>query len=442
MSATAQQVLTGQAAKTNEHAQELHDTLYRDWGLPQKLTKDGTLGDIDAAREFARESDPEDFREAYGAERPFLVASMAGEGYERGEHDEIDEMLERAAEVENQRAAIDASVVQAATPIEVDPEIVSILTNAAPMLDLVTQEAQAGFTAQYNIISDRNQPVGRTSESDAIDLTGNSDGDFTLETDTQDMTIYVDRVTLSDFTQRAESSLGYMDVRETTLGQRTALYGKYTAGELVYGDPDVGLSDGSIQDSNAQYGLARLAQLADTNLSDGVSHEVDKSGLSTSGDTPRLDDLKNEITKLVTNTGASYDDLVAVTSPLNFNTIENEANTITRLSGYDDDVNFGGRQIMIKQGVPLREVRAVGRTEHGQFSYNQTGDTPAGNFDINTGDVLVFDQSTFRHRQLAPLSTVPLGRRGLADEAAIFSYSANIDKSHGSHIKFLKAYPQ
>jgi hypothetical protein len=54
--------------------------------------------------------------------------------------------------------------------------------------------------------------------------------------------------------------------------------------------------------------------------------------------------------------------------------------------------------------------------------------------------VLIFDESTFRHRQLAPLSTVPLGRRGLADEAAMFAYSANIDKSHGSHLKFLKGY--
>jgi len=437
---TAHNLLTGTTGQNADNARELYDTLVERWGIPQKRTHDGKLADLSTAREMAR--DPEKVAEAYGDEHAFLAAMMASEGYERGADPAVDALIERSAEPEGQRAAIDASVVQAATPVEVDPQIVSILDDAAPLLDMVTMEAQPGFTAQYNIVSDRNQPTGRVSESDAIDLTSNSDGDFALDTKTRDMAIYVDRVTLSDFTQRAEDSLNYMDVEETTLGQRTALYGRYTAGELVYGDPDVGKSDGSIQDSNATFGMARLAQKADANLSDGVSHVVDKSGLSTSGDTPRLDDLKDEITKLVTNTGANYEDLMAITSPENFNTFENEANSVTRLSGYDEDINFGGRQIMVKQGVPLRETRAVGRTEHGQFSYNQTADTPAGNFDIATGDVIVFDQSTFRHRQLAPLSTVPLGRRGLADEAALFAYSANIDKSHGSHLKFLQAYPQ
>ena len=439
---TAHNVLTGASTKTNDQARDLYDRLVRAWSLPEKQTKDGRLADLSAAREMAREMDREDLADVYGHERAFLAAALAGENYERGQDPAVDAVLERSATPDGERAAIDASVVQAATPIEVDPEIVDIQANAAPLLDFVTMEAQAGFTAQYNIISDRNQPIGRTSESDAIDLSANSDGDFSLDTRTRDMGIYVDRVTLSDFTQRAEDSLDYMDVEETTLGQRTAVYSRYTAGELVYGDPDVGLSDGSIQDSNATVGMARLAQRADSNLSDGVTHEVDKSGLSTSGsDTPRLDDLKAELTDLVQNTGASYENLRAITSPGNFDTFENEANNVVRLDGYDEGINFGGRSISVK-GVPLTETRAVGRSSHGGFSYNETGDTPAGNLDINEGDVIVYDESTFRHRQLAPLSTVPLGRRGLADEAAMFAYSANIDKSHGSHLKFLKAYPQ
>jgi hypothetical protein len=438
---TAHNVLTGATTKTNDDAREMYDTLVRAWNLPEKSTKDGQLGDLSAARDMAREMSREEFEDAYGHERAFLAAAVAGETYERGQDAAVDQIIERSATPDGERAAIDQSVVQAATPIEVDPEIVDIQASAAPLLDLVTMEAQAGFTAQYNIISDRNQPIGRTSESDALDLSANSDGDFTLDTKTRDMGIYVDRVTLSDFTQRAEDSLNYMDVEETTLGQRTAVYSRYTAGELVYGDPDIGLSDGSIQDSNATFGMARIAQKADSNLSDGVNHVVSKSGLSTSGDTPRLDDLKNELTLLVQNTGASYDDLRAITSPTNFDTFENEANSVVRLDGYDEGINFGGRAISVK-GVPLTETRAVGRAEHGGFSYNQTGDTPAGNFDISEGDVLIYDESTFRHRQLAPLSTVPLGRRGLADEAAMFAYSANIDKSHGSHLKFLQAYPQ
>lgn len=441
---TAHNVITGSSGRTNDEARELYDTLVRAWGLPQKRTEDGTLADVSEAKRMAAEGGEEAIEENYGHEHAFLAATMAGENYERGQDAAVDAVLERAASVEpdSQRAAIDKSVVSAATPIEVDPQIVDIQQNAAPLLDLVQFEAQAGFQAQYNIISDRNAPVGAVAESDALDLTNNSDGDFTLGTETEDMRIYVDRVTLSDFTQRAEDSLGYMDVEETTLGQRSVVQSQWLAGELLYGDPDVGLSDGSIQDSNASPGLARIAQDADTN-SIGTSqingHVIDKSGYSGSGDTPLLDDIKAEITDLVTGTGADYGDLVAVTSGEFFDTVENEANAVTRLSGYDENINFGGRQIMLKQGVPLREVRAVGRSEHGEISY--TGTSSTGNFDPAAGDVFIFDQSAYRHRQLAPLSTVPLGRRGLADEAAMFEYAANIDKSHGAHTKYLQAYP-
>jgi len=267
---TAHSLLTGASSKNNDDARELFDTLVRKWGLPIKETKDGTLGDLTRARQLARDGDL--VEEQYGVEHPFMAAMLAGENYERGQDEAVDTLIERSESPDGERAAIDQSVVQAATPIEVDPMIVDIQPSAAPLLDYVTQEAQAGFTAQYNIVSDRNQPIGRTSESDAIDLTDNSDGDFTLGTDDEEMSIYVDRVTLSDFTQRAEDSLGYMDVEETTLGQRTIVYFRYTAGEMVYGDPDVGKSDGSIQDSNATYGMARLAQLADSEGVDDVDH--------------------------------------------------------------------------------------------------------------------------------------------------------------------------
>lgn len=432
------QQVTGHSAQTNDAAADLFDTLVRDWNLPTKQTKDGTVADLSAAREFAR--DPERVADAYGHEHAFLAAALAGEEYEQGTHDAVDAVIERSASPDSERAEITQTVVQAATPIEVDPEIVSILTDAAPMVDLVTQEAQAGFTAQYNIINDRNAPIGRVDESTALDLSAASDGDFSLGTKTREMGIYVDRVTLSDFTQRAEDSLNYMDVEETTLGERTSVYGKYLAGELLYGDPSVGssgnagVSAGSIQDSTAAPGLARIAQDADSG-SIGAADNV-KSKTGTTSDF--LEDIKAEITSLVTNTGAQYEDLVAVTSPEFFDAVENEQNTVVRLGGYDEDVNFGGRRITIKQNVPLEEVRAVGRSDHGGYTYD--GTSGAGNFTPDPGDVFIFDQSTFRHRQLAPLSTVPLGRRGLADEAAMFAYSTNIDKSHGAHVKYLQGY--
>ena len=433
---TAHNIITGKSSKNNDDARELFDTLVRDWGLPRKQTKDGELGDLTAARQMAR--DPEKVEEAYGTRHAFLAAALAGETYERGQDAAVDIVLERAATPDGERAAIDKSVVSAATPIEVDPQIVNILASASPLLDIVTMEAQAGFKAQYNVITGRNAPTGRVSETDALDLTDNDDGDFSLGTEDEPMKIYVDRVTLSDFTQRAEESLGYMDVEETTLGQRTIVYGQYMAGEMVYGDPRIGLSNGSIQDTNAAPGLATIA---DSTTDTQVTHVADKSGLATTGDTPRLTDLKSEITDLVTNTGANYENLVAICGPDFFDTVENEANAVTRLSGYDENINFGGRRISIKQGVELREVRAVGRSEHGEVAYNGTGATTPGNFDPAPGDVFIFDRSAFRHRQLAPMSIVPLGRRGLADEAAMFAYSTNIDKSHGAHVKYLQAYP-
>jgi hypothetical protein len=43
-------------------------------------------------------------------------------------------------------------------------------------------------------------------------------------------------------------------------------------------------------------------------------------------------------------------------------------------------------------------------------------------------------------RQLAPFSTVPLGRTGLADKVAMFEYGTLIDKSQGEHTLWLQGY--
>jgi len=434
---TTQHILTGSNARTNSNAAEMYETLIRAWGLDtyEKRTEDGEVTDLSAVKRELRERGADDI---YGHEHAVLLAAAAGATYERGDAEAVDEMIERSAGVDSTRAAIDASVVQAATPIEVDPEIVDIQRAAAPVLDRITQEAQAGFTAQYNIVNDRNAPVGFSSESDAIDLTDNSDGDFGLGTKTRDMTIYVDRVTLSDFTQRAEDSLGYMDVEETTLGQRTIVHALTKAMGVFYGDPAVGKSDGGVQDANAFPGIARIAQDADDNNVGAADNVKDKSGFSGSGDTPLLDDLKAELTALVSDTGAEYANLEVFVSPEFFDVLENEANVVTRLEGFDESISFGGRQIQVK-GVPVTECPNIGRTSYPTGSYE--GTAGAGNFDPNEGDVFIADTSTLRFRQLAPLSTVPLGRRGLADEAAMFEYGTLIDKSHGAHTKYLQAYP-
>jgi hypothetical protein len=423
-------IAEGSAAKTNDNARRLNNRLTGPWNFPQRLTRDGVLTDVSAAMAQARDQDG--IKEAFGHAHPFLAATLAGENYERGMDDNVDAVIERAAPDNERAGPIDAGIVQSASPVQVDPLYVDIQSDAAPLLDMVQFEAQAGFTAQYNIINDRSRPIGNVDESDALDLSGNQKGDYGVGTKTRDMGIYVDQIEVSDFTQRATDTLGSgaLDVSETATAQRMKVHARFTAGELLYGDPSASLSDGSIEDSNATPGLARIAQDADTNNVGGADNVKSKSGTSSGF----LEDLKSEITSLVTNTGASYDDLAAVCSPTFFDAIENEANTVVRLGGYDEDINFGNRGITIKNSVPLREVRAAGRSEHGQISYSNTNFTP------DPGDVFIFDQSTFRRRQLAPLATVPLGRVGLADKAAMFEYKANIDKSHGAHTKYLQAY--
>jgi hypothetical protein len=423
-------IAEGSASKTSENARRLNKRLTEPWNFPQRLTRDGVLTDVSAAMRQAKDQDG--IKDAFGHAHPFLAATLAGENYERGMDDNVDAILSRAAPDNERAGPIDAGIVQSASPIQVDPLYVDIQTDAAPMLDFVQFESQAGFTAQYNIINSRSRPIGRVDEADALDLSNNQKGDYGVGTKTRDMGIYVDQIEVSDFTQRATESLGSgaLDVTETATAQRMKTHARYTAGELVYGDPDANLSDGSIEDSNATPGLARIAQDADTNNVGGADNVKSKS-TATSG---FLEDIKKEVTELVTNTAVSYDDLMAVTSPTFFDAIENEANTVVRLGGYDEGVNFGGRSITIKDSVPLREVRAVGRSEHGGITHSNTNFTP------DPGDVFLYDQSTYRRRQLAPLSTVPLGRVGLADKAAMFEYSANIDKSHGAHVKYLQGY--
>lgn len=441
-------VIDGNTSKNNQTARDLYRQLVEAYGLPEKITRDGTVADVSAARRLAR--DPEQIEERFGDESFFLRAAIASveqaaaEENRGGTEDAFDDLMGRAAEAAETRAGtIDSSVVQDSTPIEVDTVIVDIMDPEAPLLDLVDFEAQPGFTAQFNIISDRGpvQP-GAVDESTAVDLSAEDNTDWVLDDDQLDMTILTARMNMSDFTQRAWESLnwGTNDIEETTVGQVMIALARWRAGEMVYGDPDVGLSDGSIQDSNASPGLAYWAQNADDEALTDVDHVVDKSGLDTTEDRARLSDLKQEITELVTNTGATYNRLQAICGPTFFDTIESEVDEVVRLDAYDEGIDFGGRTLNVK-GVPLNEVRAVGRDEHGGYDYNDTEDTPAGTWDIDEGDVFIYDTMAFKRRQLAPLSTVPLARRGLADEAVAFEYKANVDKSHGAHVKFLQAYP-
>lgn len=409
---------------TRPKAERVFSGLVEAWGLP--VTRVGPDAVKGSNLSLVRQQmlDPE-WRENetwternYGTKRPFLAgAAKANDVDDTGEGP-----VTRAFDDMQERATIDATnpILESASPVEVDPEIVQTLRARAPLPQRVASQAQAGFKVQYNIINDRSAPVGMVSESSAVDLSGETPQDFGLATETKDMEIYVDLVEISDFTQRAESTLNYMDVTQTTLGQRMVEAALFKNRQFLYGDPSVAAADGSVEDSNAYEGLVVMANDAST------SYVVDKSGTSSGF----LEDIKSELTTVVQNTGLTYDAAAIAVSPTMFDALENEANAVVRLDGYDESLNFGGRSIQIK-GVEVFEDPNI-RNYSGLSSTTTAGG--------DEGDVFIYDTRNLQFRQLAPMSSVPLGRIGLADRAAIFEYGRLISKSQGEHIRVLQAY--
>jgi hypothetical protein len=208
-----------------------------------------------------------------------------------------------------------------------------------------------------------------------------------------------------------------MDLAQTTLGQRVIAHALFKAKQYFYGDPSVGASDGSVEDSNAYEGMAKMAVDA--------GNDIDKSTVSSG----LLEDIKGELTTQVENTGLTYDSAEIFVSSDAFDTLENEANTHVRLDSFGGDVNYGGRQLSIK-GVPVTECPNI-------RNYGGLSDT---NFASDNGDVFIVDRSALRFRALAPLSTLGLGRTGLADKSAMFEYGTLVDKSQGEHTLYLNGY--
>lgn len=415
---TVLEALTGSNTKGPEQAREIYAKTIADWVKGEDIIEEGRSG-INISERINKQGDDyaENLEDAFGTKNPFLAAAAAGykcggEEYTPGSSHSI-----KAVDDMISKAVVDSSTVQAASPVAVDPMIVDIQRSRAPVLGRITTEAQAGFTAQYNVISDRSDPLGMLSESDAVDLSDNADSDFTLQTESKDMKIFADKVNISDFAQRAESTLGYMDLENTTLGQRVIAWSLFKAKQIFYGDPSVAAADGSVEDSNAYEGLAKIATDA--------SNTIDKSTVSSG----LLEDLKSELTTTVENTGLTYDSAEFLVSSDFFDALENEANASVRIDSFDQSVNFGGRQLSIK-GVPVTECPNI-------RNYSGLSGT---NFTSDDGDVFLIDRNAVRFRALAPLSTVPLGRVGLADRAAMFEYGSLIDKSQGNHTLYLSGY--
>lgn len=414
--------------KDETRAKRIYNGLSTQWGLPETLIGEGgRMGVPLSILKRKTTEDPDFLEERYGDENFFLRALAAGPRYNDSSRElrTLDEATERTvATPDGERALVDKSIVGAATPIEVDPMIVDVQRSAAPILSIIATQAQAGFTAQYNVIEARDDPVGFLSPTEAAgDLESQfTPQSFSMPTATKDMKIQVGLVKVSDFAQRAEQTLQYMDLRQTSLGQATIAQALQKARAIFYGDPSgVDAADQSIEDADSYEGIAKMANDA--------GNAIDKSTTSSGF----LEDLLDELTVQVENTGLTWDRARYLVSPRFYNALYDEVTPVVRLGGYDADVEFGPQGIAIGSEMgsvqisPCPNIRA----------YSGFAKTAASS---DPGDVFLIDELATQYRQLAPLSTVPLGRTGLADRVALFEYGTMIDKAQGNHNLWLQAY--
>lgn len=353
-------------------------------------------------------------------------------GRVKGRMEDAESIAEKVAtkmeEKMERKAAVNSGVVQAATPIMIDPDFINTVRSAAPVLDWVDVVAQAGFTASYNVISGRDDPAfGWASEADVRDMSSSTGSAFTMPNEDKDMKIWADLLDISDFSARAQSSLDFMDLEGTSLQIRTQEWATEEAEMVFYGEPTGSVTTGGPKDEHAPEGLADLANDAST------SYTIDKSTVDLSGDKALFKDIKSEVLSLVNDTAASLGNLGIVCSYDMFDALENEANLNVRLREFDQGINFGrdptGPTTLSIANVPVLpdpNIRA-----HGYGN---------GTFTGNIGDVFIFDRQNFQRRALQALSSTPLGQLGLADRMALFQYETPVSRSQGEFIRLLEDY--
>jgi hypothetical protein len=420
------QAATGKNARNKNTAKEILKNQWEAWGFEEHQYGDQLLipfssklaqGTSGTAADLSRTGAGEDYEktlETYAAKGAVFGAAGVTDEYEPGENKAVDEAVQKAG-------PIDRNVVEQATPVAFDPRFIDIQRSRAPIVQDIPQRGQAGFTASYNVIANREQPLGFLSESEAIDLSSNANSQHDVQNEQKDMKIWVDRVNISDFTVRAEASLGYMDVTQMTFGQRMVAHALQKARAFFYGDPSVGSGSNDIEDDSAYEGMAKMATDA--------NNQTDKSSFSSSSDTPLLTELKREVTKKVEESGLTYDSARFAVSPSFFDDLENEANPSVRIDSFDEAVNFGGRALSIK-GVPVREYPNI-------REYTSLSST---NFTSDERDVFLYDANAVEFRALMPLTTVPLARVGLGEQAAMAEFGTLISRDRGEHLHYYSSY--
>jgi hypothetical protein len=116
-----------------------------------------------------------------------------------------------------------------------------------------------------------------------------------------------------------------------------------------------------------------------------------------------------------------------------------------------DTIRFGGEDISIKNDIGIYGTHNVDShtyvaqdedgDENDAWDTYDSGDT---GYDTRTvgdeGDVFIVNTATWRKRELSPLSSIPLARRGDHEEVGMVAYDGNAELSGGFFGKFLSAY--
>lgn len=318
-------------------------------------------------------------------------ASKTGEDYEK-----VVKQIKEKAAGEPQEKVMNAGEVEGPTPLVFDPEILSILKQTSPLLELVPQEGQDGYKAVYNRIDSREPPVGHLTEAASLDVISEAN-DINFDKNEVKMEIYVDVAEISDFTQAAAEH--YMNVEETTLAQRVQEHAVDKARKMLYATPDL---DG-YADSNETHPDDEDGSLYDSEVYEGMveyfersGNQVDKSGFSGTV----VEDVKAEIADLQDDVPVMTQNLVAYTSHALNDFMENEVDDRARHDSQDTEINFGLQNIRI-DGVPVvpgHQVQAHNYNTNVQAT-DTTNDTVTVKGDITAtgedGNRLIASGDTF-----------------------------------------------
>ena len=370
---------------------------------------------------------PEDL-EAKGLEDAHVFRGMARHALAKARA--ADDKVEQSTLEEMQRHnIIDANVAENSTPLVFDPEILDILKNSAPLaFDRLARQGQDGYQAVFNVIDERQRPIGFVDEAQSTRLQDLA-RDFNLDREDVPMTIYADTAEIADFSATAASH--YMNLEDLAIGPRMSEYALKHEQTVLYGDPGVELPGGSPLSENAFRGLATWF--------DDAGQSESKSAV----DQDFNEDIKAEIRELLQGPYATDPtDLEIWTSWTMYDALENELTPRARHDENANQLNFGDYSLQIG-GVPVVPSHNV--DEHTYVEEDPDDDfeipaDPAEETVGNEGDVFVVNTNTAVYRELAPLSTFPLAVRGAADEVAMVEYGALIERSKGNFGKYLEGY--